>query len=165
MSWEFLVIEQFFSIDECSEMSAQMWGEFRKNSFRYDQQCTSSPAFTNIFNKQHSDKLKSKIEELAFEKIQEEFTYGRLYFKGEVMVPHKDKYRCKYNCSVTLDFPQGDPWPLYLYSNETQEIQSIKLNRGDLLLFKGSELLHWRNEFKENPWQTQAFWFYNDKKI
>ena len=76
---------------------------------------------------------------------------------------HKDKSNCKYNFSVTLDYYSGDVWPLFLYSNKEQQIIKLSLDQGDVLLYKGTELLHWRTPFT-NTWQTQAFWFFNNPK-
>ena len=43
-----------------------------------------------------------------------------------------------------------------------EQAQSVNLNVGDALLYKGCEVYHWRNNFEEAVWQGQVFLHYVD---
>ena len=71
----------------------------------------------------------------------------------------------------------GDPWPIYLSPNENvgipdgkkitveSEVKGIKvdLKPGDMLVYRGCELEHWRNKFKGKEC-IQVFLHYNNRK-
>ena len=68
--------------------------------------------------------------------------------------------------STTLNLG-GDNWPIYLEPSgeEGKEGQKISLTQGDMLIYKGCEVEHWREAFNapEGAWQTQVFLHYVDK--
>ena len=102
-------------------------------------------------------KLKSKIEKRVGIKLIENYSYARLYKKYDVLKRHIDRYSCEY--SVTLNLG-GDKWPIYLKSNN-KEIK-ITLSPGDMLVYRGCELEHWREPFMGNVC-GQVFLHYNSK--
>jgi|APGre2960657404_1045060.scaffolds.fasta_scaffold00161_21 hypothetical protein len=163
MTWEYVVLNQVFTKEECKEMSETLWSEFKNNNYKYDNQCLKSPAFSDALQDKYTQRLQEKLESILVAPVEYQFNYSRIYFKDEILLPHKDKSNCKYNFSVTLDYYSGDVWPLFLYSNKEQQIIKLSLDQGDVLLYKGTELLHWRTPFT-NTWQTQAFWFFNNPK-
>ena len=61
------------------------------------------------------------------------------YTKGDILWPHKDRHSCEYSITLALG---GDKWPIYMDGIE------LNLNPGDLAVYKGWEIEHWRNEFK-----------------
>ena len=50
-------------------------------------------------------------------------------------------------------------WPIYLTDKKGKDIE-VKLKPGDMLLYSGCELEHWRNPFKGN-YCSQVFLHYN----
>ena len=68
---------------------------------------------------------------------------------------HKDRPSCA--ISTTL-FLGGDSWPIYLEPNI-----KINLKVGDMLIYDGCELEHWRQKFTGNEC-AQVFLHYNDYK-
>jgi|TARA_R110002020_G_scaffold394674_1_gene604661 hypothetical protein len=98
------------------------------------------------------------------------YSYMRVYKKGDVLKRHKDRMSCEVSITMNLG---GDPWPIYLSKNtkdgkETSQgykpskAKGIKvnLNPGDMLIYRGCELEHWRNKF-EGKECAQVFLHYN----
>tara|TARA_B100000035_G_scaffold16896_1_gene13609 strand:- start:59 stop:319 length:261 start_codon:yes stop_codon:yes gene_type:complete len=59
----------------------------------------------------------------------------------------------------------GDPWPIYLEPSGKEGMKGVKvdLNPGDMLIYRGCELEHWRKKFKGTEC-VQVFLHYNDSK-
>ena len=59
----------------------------------------------------------------------------------------------------------GDDWPIYIEPSGKKDEKGIKvnLNPGDMLVYKGCDLEHWREEFKGVEC-GQVFFHYNDVK-
>ena len=83
------------------------------------------------------------------------YSYCRLYKKGNVLKRHKDRPSCEISTTLNLG---GDEWSIYL-SSSSKEIK-IDLKKGDMLIYKGCELEHWREVFEGNVC-GQVFLHYN----
>jgi hypothetical protein len=85
------------------------------------------------------------------------YSYTRIYNKASELKKHKDRFSCEISCTMHLG---GDKkWPIYLKKNK-QDIP-IYLNPGDLLIYKGQEIEHWRNPYLGQEY-AQVFLHYND---
>ena len=104
--------------------------------------------------------LKPFMEDVTGLKLYETYSYARIYKKGDVLKRHKDRYSCEVSTTLNLG---GDNWPIYLEPSgeEGKEGQKISLTQGDMLIYKGCEVEHWREPFTgENC--AQVFLHYND---
>jgi hypothetical protein len=79
------------------------------------------------------------------------YSYARIYEKGSVLKKHKDRASCEISTTLNLG---GDPWAIYL------EGIKVDLEPGDMLVYSGCELEHWRDEFQGNIC-AQVFLHYN----
>ena len=104
--------------------------------------------------------LQPKIEEETGLKLTPTYSYARIYKKGDILKRHKDRYSCEVSTTLNLG---GDDWPIFLEpSGETgKEGVKIDMQPGDMLVYKGCDVEHWREEFTgENC--GQVFLHYND---
>ena len=100
--------------------------------------------------------IKPKMEKITNLKLIETYAYTRVYKKGDVLEKHTDRFSCEVSATLNLG---GDKWPIYL-KNKNKKIKA-DLNSGDMLVYKGEILEHWRDSFKgENC--GQVFLHYND---
>jgi len=103
--------------------------------------------------------IKPVMEKHTGLKLSETYTYSRIYKKGDVLARHKDRYSCEISTTLNLG---GDEWPIYL--DPTGKIGQagvrIDLKPGDILIYSGCELEHWREEFKGKNC-AQVFLHYN----
>ena len=93
-------------------------------------------------------------------KLTPNYSYARIYKKGDILKRHKDRFSCEISTTLNLG---GDPWPIYLEPSGKENLKGIKiiLNPGDMLVYKGNELEHWREPF-EGEQCTQVFLHYNN---
>jgi len=87
------------------------------------------------------------------------YSYGRIYYKGAILPRHYDRAACQYSLTVPIQ-NDGTPWDFWLQDANGNEL-SFALAAGDLLIYKGDKLDHWRNEFTGTK-QIQAFLHYVD---
>ena len=105
-------------------------------------------------------KLKPLMEKESGLKLNETYSYARIYKKGDELKRHKDRYSCEVSTTLNLG---GDEWPIYLESSGETGKKGTKviLNQGDMLVYKGCDVEHWREAF-EGESCGQVFLHYND---
>ena len=105
--------------------------------------------------------LRAKMEKETGYKLNETYAYARIYKLGDVLHRHKDRYSCEVSTTLNLG---GDPWPIYLEPSGKTGMAGIKvdLDQGDMLVYMGCELEHWRDPFPGKDC-GQVFLHYNDK--
>ncbi len=104
--------------------------------------------------------LRVKMEQETGYKLQEAYSYARIYKTGDVLRRHKDRYSCEVSTTLNLG---GDSWPIYLDSSGGKGQAGIKvdLEPGDMLIYSGCEVEHWREAFPGKDC-GQVFLHYND---
>jgi len=100
------------------------------------------------------------------------YSYTRLYEKGNILKRHKDRPSCEVSTTLHLG---GDEWPIYLdptgqnfvvdeYKNihkpNSPKGVRVDLKVGDMLIYSGCELEHWREPFQGKVC-SQVFLHYN----
>ena len=100
------------------------------------------------------------------------YSYARLYKNGDILKKHKDRPSCEISTTLHLG---GDPWPIFIDGtgadtviDEHKQIHKpnappgtkVLLDVGDMLVYSGCELEHWREPFEGNTC-AQVFLHYN----
>jgi len=118
--------------------------------------------YSNIAMETLMLKCQPKMEEVTGLKLYPAYTYARIYKKGDILKRHKDRFSCEISTTMNLG---GDDWPIYLEPSGEVGKKGIKINLkpGDMLVYSGCELEHWRNKFKGNEC-IQVFLHYNNSK-
>jgi len=98
-------------------------------------------------------------------------TYGflRFYQKGDSLPAHTDRDSCEISTTLFIGhnvdnicskkYPDGYFWPINIINKNNEKI-SISLKPGDMLVYKGIELEHFREELEANN-HVQCFLHYN----
>ena len=106
------------------------------------------------------EKVKPIMEKEMGLKLNETYSYARIYKKGDVLHRHKDRYSCEISTTLNLG---GDEWPIHLEPSGEEGKEGVKviMQSGDMLVYRGCDLEHWREAFEgENC--GQVFLHYND---
>jgi hypothetical protein len=83
------------------------------------------------------------------------YTYHRLYVTGSELKPHKDRESCEISATLCLGYDvsnmdlKQDPywnWPMYVKNKDNEEVP-VYMKPGDMIIYKGCEIEHWRNPF------------------
>lgn len=129
-----------------------------KNLFVFgDKQSPNSfSIYSNTCFESLSLQLNDKISEITNLKLYPSYTYARIYYKGAILKPHTDRKSCEYSTTLCID--STDIWDFYIRDKNGKE-NAIKLNPGDMCVYSGCELAHWRTIY-EGEMQMQCFLHY-----
>ena len=118
--------------------------------------------YSNIAMETLMLKCQPEMEKVTGVKLYPAYTYARIYKKGDILKRHKDRFSCEISTTMNLG---GDDWPIYLEPSGETGKKGIKvdLKQGDMLVYSGCELEHWRNKFKGKEC-VQVFLHYNNCK-
>jgi hypothetical protein len=119
-------------------------------------------------------KCQPGMEKATGLKLYPAYTYARIYKKGDELKRHKDRFSCEISTTMNL---AGDDWPIYLepdstkggekpgqgYVSDNTKGVKVDLKPGDMLVYSGCELEHWREKFKGKQC-VQVFLHYNNRK-
>ena len=93
------------------------------------------------------------------------YSYARVYKKGDILKRHKDRPSCEISTTLHLG---GDPWSIFIDGTGADNViygkeegdntvkpnapkgTKILLEVGDMLVYSGCELEHWREPFEGN---------------
>ena len=133
------------------------WGVWNDEQVPNSYSHYSDPAMETLL-----ESLKIKMEKETGYKLNETYSYARIYKTGDVLHRHKDRYSCEVSTTLHLG---GDPWTIYLDPTGKQGQAGIKvdLEAGDMLIYSGCDLEHWREAFAGKDC-AQVFLHYNDAK-
>ena len=102
------------------------------------------------------------------------YSYARIYKHGDILKRHKDRPSCEISTTLNLG---GDPWPIYIDGTGADNVideqrniikpnapegTKVLLEVGDMLVYSGCELEHWREPFKGQVC-GQVFLHYNHR--
>ena len=130
--------------------------------------------YSNIAMETLMLKCQPEMEKVTGLKLYPAYTYARIYKKGDELKRHKDRFSCEISTTMNL---AGDDWPIYLepdpkkggikpgvgYVSDNTKGIKVDLKPGDMLVYSGCELEHWRNKFKGKEC-VQVFLHYNNRK-
>ena len=102
---------------------------------------------------------REKAIEIAKIPLLKTYAFWRGYIHGGILEDHKDRPSCEISTTLNLG---GDPWPIYLDPTGKTGQAGIKvdLKPGDMLIYSGCDLEHWREEFTGKDC-GQVFLHYN----
>ena len=139
-------------------------------------------SYSNIVMETLMLKCQPQMEKVTGLKLYPAYTYARIYKKGDILKRHKDRFSCEISTTMNLG---GDDWPIYLdptgqssvipgvgehgveeskrlIKNPNKGVK-VNLNPGDMLVYRGCDLEHWREPFKGKEC-VQVFLHYNNQK-
>lgn len=91
------------------------------------------------------------------------YSYTRLYGQGDELLIHKDRPSCEISATISLGLPENEKInSIYFSKNEDKsDYTEIILSPGDLCIYQGYDLYHWREPFTQK-WYLQSFLHYVD---
>ena len=119
-------------------------------------------------------KVRPKMQQETGLNLIPTYSYARIYKNGDTLHRNKDRPSCEISCTLNLG---GDPWPIFIDGTGADSILSgretttvvkpnapegtkVLLEVGDMLVYSGCELEHWREPFEGNTC-GQVFLHYN----
>jgi PKHD-type hydroxylase len=162
---KYIYLSNVVSREDCGQLTDYMFSLYDQGKLVKDDQC---PVSDSVYGDPIFDGLLEKLcaplsAQLGIE-LAPAYTYARIYRPGEILVKHKDRPSCEISGTMTLGFDPGSGiWPIYMGKSDDDVVGSqLEINVGDLVMYHGNELYHWRPEYK-GKWQVQVFFHYVDK--
>lgn len=160
----YVVLNEVLSKELCQNLTEHMFKLYEDGKTTKDEQCPLSEA---IYGDERFDAILGQLADPVGQhigiKLLPTYTYARLYRPGEVLEPHVDRPACEISGTMTLGYDGIAAWPIFLSANGTEDESPTRadLGIGELLIYRGEELYHWREEFK-GEWQVQVFFHFVD---
>jgi len=104
---------------------------------------------------------REKIENIIGKKLIPQTSYYRLYLYGNELERHEDREQCELSLTLCLGYDADYNWPIWFKDRDGNEIP-IETEPGDMVIYKGCELEHWREKFRGID-HAQVFLHYNLK--
>lgn len=100
------------------------------------------------------------------EDLKPSYAYLGCYLDGAELKPHTDRPQCQFNLSIVFDMSdeQGqmpEPWPIFLKKNN--KTTAVNLAIGSGLLYRGTELEHWREPLPKGQRAIVCFYHFVQK--
>jgi hypothetical protein len=104
---------------------------------------------------------KDAVEEAVGRELLPTYSYSRIYQPGEALRPHIDRPSCEISVTVNVA-TLGDFSPIYTQYGDKDPEKHV-LNPGDAVIYKGCDVMHWRQPLKEGQLNVQFMLHYVDK--
>jgi hypothetical protein len=150
--------------DTC--MQSQYFSPFETIIGNYENKDEQIPGtysqYANVAMETLMLKCQPAMEKATGLKLYPAYTYARIYKKGDELKRHKDRFSCEISTTMNLG---GDNWPIYLEPSGKKNMKGMRidLKPGDMLIYRGCDLEHWRDKFKGKEC-VQVFLHYNNRK-
>tara|TARA_R100000742_G_C4221720_1_gene45329 strand:- start:160 stop:669 length:510 start_codon:yes stop_codon:yes gene_type:complete len=149
------IIRNLLSSKECVDMSKEMFDLDAKGMTNEHRVINCAAVYNPPQTHSAMYKYKFQIQDAVGKKLHGTYSYGRLYRHGNILEKHTDREASEYGVSVTTGIGGDYQWPFYIDGTE------VNLEIGDAVIYKGTELEHWREENKNN-WYTVSLFFFVD---
>ena len=155
----YVVLQNSLSAQQCNQLVEHMFNLHKEGKLVQDDQCPMSdaiygdPIFDNIMQN-----FAKPIGDAVGRTLLPTYTYARIYRPGEILKKHKDRPSCEISATLTLGFDAKSVWPIFF---DEEKCIPVSLEVGELAVYKGCDILHWRTPFKGN-WHVQVFLHYVD---
>ena len=84
-------------------------------------------------------------ERLSGHALYPTYAFFRVYRRGDALQKHRDRPQCEVSLSINLGYAAREAWPICLRGDG--DAVAIGLEPGDAVLYRGIELMHWREPF------------------
>lgn len=152
------------ALDHGSTQVVSQYAELQRKSnepYFYDEGRQYSGRYGDLVTESILLQLQPIISKITSCDLHPAFSFLRVYKKGDALHKHVDRNASEFAVTMTIAKPGEEVWPIYVKSQE-KEIE-VLLDPGDVLLYKGREMVHWRHQLEMAYW-IQAMFFYVDSQ-
>jgi len=159
---EYVHLPDFLDKENCAELTEILQEIVSGGAAVSDIQCPKSQSVGHsaVFDSL-LEQLTPNFEEACGKKLLPTYAYARLYAPGEELKIHTDRPACEISATITLGF-EGDCWPIFMGDGDKKSHTKVTMGVGDVVLYRGMDVPHWREPYKEGLWQAQVFLHYVD---
>jgi hypothetical protein len=153
------IAEQYTLLDEYQDLSLEESSAMNNPQIHNSHSKYADPLMESLLLYYHS-----LIEENTGLQLFPTYSYYRVYRPGAHLKKHKDRPSCEISATLCLGYDyknQAEEYEYPIFMNGTPYI----LKPGDLVIYRGCDLDHWRDIFEAPPGShhSQVFLHYVDK--
>ena len=104
---------------------------------------------------------REEFEEITGLSLHPTYSFSRVYMKGDELKPHVDRPACEISVTVHVA-TQGEPWPIWMHVPGKEPV-SYTLAPGDAIVYRGCDVLHWREKAVNTKLNAQFMLHYVDQ--
>jgi len=155
----YVVLTDVLTKDQCKELTQHMFNLHEQGKLIKDDQCPTSDAVYGdpVFDKILQD-FAEPVGKQVGKRLLPTYTYARIYRPGEILKKHTDRPACEISTTLTLGYEGPTCWPIIF---DEKKCIPVLLEPGEMAVYKGCDVVHWRTEFK-GKWHVQVFFHYVD---
>jgi len=157
-----VLVKGFLDPQSVATVSRYMEYALKSNQFNYREDPESAYfKYADPLTETILYNSREELETLTGLSLYPTYSYSRVYVKGDELKPHKDRPACEISVSVHVA-TQGKYWPLWMQVFGKKPISYI-LEPGDAIVYKGCEVLHWREKAVDTELSAQFMLHYVNK--
>ena len=157
----YLVLKKLINPDLISVFENYALMQRFNNYYLSHEETNSMWRYSDVFGESLLLYLQPLMEKLAARKLFPTNSVLRIYQKGGKLKRHLDRSTCEFSITLTIGYESRDIYPIWLESDNKSI--AVNLERGDMMIYKGCDIPHWREEFEGRHW-IQLFLHYVDAK-
>ena len=154
---KYIQIKEIIPLELCNFLTANLLLKNRIDNSGDEQvkDCLAIISDGTVFNTL-LELIWSRLEETISEKLIPTYSYARLYKNGNVLEKHLDRPPCEISMTIQLGRSHHYSWPIFIGGDR------IDLAEGDAIVYKGTEVDHWREKCDgpKNYYSGQVFLHY-----
>ncbi|MGJ4729260.1 DUF6817 domain-containing protein [Luteimonas sp. SDU101] len=128
--------------------------------FEFEPRTSSLGRYADAIGEILLEDLRPGVERITGRRLLPTYSFLRFYTPESVLKKHLDRGSCEYGLTISIGKESSQhAWPIQLERNG--ETRSVDLAVGDVLLYRGTKLPHWRNPLPDGNW-LQLFLHYVD---
>lgn len=118
--------------------------------FTHDEPTQSLGRYADAMGESMLIQMQPRLESIAGRKLIPTYSFLRFYTAGSCLRRHTDRDACEISATITLGYSGGSVWPLGVQANGADH--SLALDVGDMLVYRGIDLPHWRDPLQQGYW-------------
>lgn len=161
------VLPNLLDMAACRSLSQHFDRLIAQKAFRRDPQ---TPGRLAIHNEPLARRLHHEFVDLVGflvgQVVKASYCYSVIYRAGSELTRHTDRPQCEWTISLLVGSkPRGSArdWPIY-FELPTRRV-SVKLDRGDGVLFDGTKIPHWRDPMPNGCTARLMFFHFVDQSF
>lgn len=161
---KYVIVDSAVPVDICQNLSDYILKLVEDKKTVKDPQCPLSESFygDSMLDILLED-VRPTIEKATGLNLIPTYSYARKYLPGDELKPHLDRESCEISATITLGY-EGNLWPIHVSTDNKVEndIGEILIDVGSMIVYRGTEINHWREPYTQGKWQCQVFLHYVD---
>lgn len=133
----------------------------RPDEFSYEENPSQFSSYADPLAEVVLESSTARVSSIVGFEVLPTYSFSRIYTKNDELTPHIDRSSCEISVTVNLGNVNG-LWPIWMKAPGKEPIK-VELNPGDAVVYRGCEVLHWREKMIDQDVTVQFMLHYVNK--